>query len=169
VTATAKGFYKVELEKDRFAFVRTQDAREVKSGKATGLKGVELLAQRAPPSIRLEVDPSQGGVVASGEKFTLTGAVTDASGLLDVYVLVNDQKVYFKGMDPKGTEPRSLKFTTDFPLKEGNNTVLVVARETPDFASRRMLVIRRRPASAMTAQTVATPTQPAPASKGKVQ
>ncbi|HYX93287.1 MAG TPA: hypothetical protein VE782_17095, partial [Myxococcaceae bacterium] len=40
-----------------------------------------------------------------------------------------------------------VKFSTDFPLKEGNNTVTVVARESEDFASRRTLVIRRRPAA----------------------
>ena len=40
-----------------------------------------------------------------------------------------------------------LKFTTDFPLKEGNNNILVVARESQDFASRKGLVIRRRTAA----------------------
>jgi carboxyl-terminal processing protease len=158
-TAVAKGFYKVELEKDRFAFVRSQDAKEVKTGKPTGLKGVELIAARQPPRINLELDPAAGGLVANGDKFTLSGAVSDATGLLDVYILVNDQKVFFKGADtkdPKGAEGRSIKFTTDFNLKEGNNNVLIVARETPDFASRRTLVIRRRPAAM--AQQVAAPT-----------
>ena len=61
-----------------------------------------------------------------------------------MYVLVNDQKVFFKGVDPK-VDPHQLKFTTDFPLKEGNNNVLVVAREDAEFASRKTLVIRRRP------------------------
>ncbi|RYZ35825.1 MAG: hypothetical protein EOO71_34010, partial [Myxococcaceae bacterium] len=83
------------------------------------------------------------------------GAVKDPNGLLDVYVLVNDQKVYFKAVDPKGGEPNTLKFTADFNLKEGNNNVLVVARESTEFASRRTLVIRRRPAEV--AQKVTTP------------
>jgi carboxyl-terminal processing protease len=161
-TAVTKGFYKVELEKDRFAFVRTQDAKEVKTGKATGLKGLELLAARQPPRISLDVDPATGGLVANGDKFTLSGAVSDTTGLLDVYILVNDQKVFFKGVDPKAAEGRSLKFTTDFTLKEGNNNVLIVARETPDFASRRTLVIRRRPA-AMAQQAAAPTPAPAPA------
>jgi carboxyl-terminal processing protease len=72
-----------------------------------------------------------------------------------MYVLVNDQKVYFQGVDPKGEEPRKLKFSTELTLKEGNNNVLVVARESPEFASRRTLVIRRRPAEM--AQKLATP------------
>ena len=84
--------------------------------------------------------------------------MTDANSRLEVYVLVNDQKVFFSGVNPKASDSKSLKFSTDFTLKEGNNTVLVVARETPDFASRRMLVIRRRPAAM--AQQVAAPTPP---------
>ena len=155
--AATKGFYRVELEKDRFAFVRAQDARDAR-GKATPSKDVmTYVARRSPPDIRLDVDATQGGLVANGDKFTLSGEVNDVTGLLDMYVLVNDQKVYFQGVDPKAKdgEPRKLKFSTEFNLKEGNNSVLVVARESPEFASRRTLVIRRRPAEV--AQKVATP------------
>ena len=155
--ASTKGFYRVELEKDRFAFVRAQDARDAR-GKATPSKDVmTYVARRSPPDIRLDVDATQGGLVANGDKFTLSGEVNDVTGLLDMYVLVNDQKVYFQGVDPKAKdgEPRKLKFSTEFNLKEGNNSVLVVARESPEFASRRTLVIRRRPAEV--AQKVATP------------
>lgn len=154
VEAANKGFYRVELEKGRFAFVRAQDAREVRAGKASTPK-LAWTTTRRPPDIQLDVNPAAGGLVANGDKFTLSGVVTDPNGLLDVYVLVNDQKVFFKGVDPKGGEPNTLKFSTDFALKEGNNNVLVVARESTDFASRRTLVIRRRPAEV--AQKVASP------------
>ncbi|MBN1208101.1 MAG: PDZ domain-containing protein [Myxococcaceae bacterium] len=159
-TAVAKGFYKVSLGEERFAWVRTSDAREVKKGKASPPKKLDWITSMAPPDIHLDVDPSRGGVMAPGEKFTLTGSVTDPSGLLDVYVLVNDQKVYFKAVDPKGEEPKKLKFSTDFALKEGNNNVLVVARESPDFASRKTLVIRRRPAEVAQQLAAPTPGQP---------
>ena len=160
VTGTSKGYYKVSLGEDRFAFVRTSEAREVKNGKALPPKKVEWLTRLAPPAIHLDVDTSRGGVMANGERFTLSGTVSDPDGLLDVYVLVNDQKVYFKAVDTQGEEPRKLKFSTDFALKEGNNTILVVAREDPDFASRKMLVVRRRPAEV--AQKLAAPTPPQP-------
>ncbi|MCP3142710.1 MXAN_5808 family serine peptidase [Pyxidicoccus xibeiensis] len=155
VEAVSKGFYRVELEKGRFAFVRTQDAREQKSARGGTAPKLAWTTNHRPPDIRLDVDPAAGGLVANGEKFSLTGTVTDPNGLLDVYVLVNDQKVYFKGVDPKGGEPNTLKIATEFTLKEGNNNVLVVAREDSDFASRRTLVIRRRPAEV--AQKVASP------------
>jgi carboxyl-terminal processing protease len=159
-SAVAKGFYKVAVSEDRFAFVRAADAREVKSGKAAPPKKVDWLTRLSPPEIRLEVDSANGGVMANGERFTLSGVVMDPDGLLDVYVLVNDQKVFFKAVDPKGEEPKKLKFTTDFALKEGNNNILVVARETPDFASRKTIVVRRRPAEVAQKLAAPTPAQP---------
>jgi len=95
----------------------------------------------------LQVDQSQGGVVAPSDRFTLSGSVSEPKGLLDMYVLVNDQKVFFRTSDSPKNEPTKLKFSTDFPLKEGANSVMVVARQTQDFASRKVLVIRRRPAA----------------------
>ncbi len=162
--ASAKGFYRVELDKDRFAFVRAQDARDAR-GKPSPAKDISFVARRSPPDIKLDVDASQGGLVANGDKFTLSGEVSDVTGLLDMYVLVNDQKVYFQGVDAnaKQGEPRKLKFTTEFSLKEGNNSVLVVARESTEFASRRTLVIRRRPAEVaqkVTPPAAATATKP---------
>jgi carboxyl-terminal processing protease len=158
--AVGKGYYKVDLGEDRTAFVRTADAREAKGAKAAPLKKLDLLTNLAPPDIKLDVDTSQGGVLATGERFTLSGTVTDPDGLLDVYVLVNDQKVYFKAVDPKGDEPKKLKFTTEFALKEGNNSILVVAREDPDFQSYESLIVRRRPEAVAQKLTSSAPVQP---------
>jgi carboxyl-terminal processing protease len=148
-------FYKVDLDKGRFAFARVSDAREAKGAKPAPPKELEHLMFEDPPRISLNVDPLQGGIVVEGDRFSLSGVVTNPRSLLDMYVLVNDQKVFFKGVGPADGEPPRLKFSADFSLKEGNNNVLVVARESPDFASRRMLVIRRRPAAV--AQKLAQP------------
>ncbi len=141
------GTVKVELEKGRFAFVRAQDAHEVKSGKLATAKEFLPTPFRDPPVISVNVEPEKGGLVASGDRFTLSGTVSDPLGLLDMYVLVNDQKVFFSTVDASTPDPTHLKFTTDFPLKEGENYVLVVARQTQDYGARKALVIRRRPAA----------------------
>jgi len=145
--ARVNGTLKVELEKGRFAFVKSQNAHEVRSGKPATPKDFQSLPFREPPQITVNVEPEKGGLVASGERFTLSGTVSDPLGLLDMYVLVNDQKVYFSTVDASTPDPTHLKFTTDFPVKEGENYVLVVARQTQDYASRKALVIRRRPAA----------------------
>ncbi len=146
VLARVNGLTKVETEKGRFGFLRASDAHEARNAKAAA---PELTATpyREPPQIVLQVDQSQGGVVAPSDRFSLSGTVSEPKGLLDMYVLVNDQKVFFRTSDSPKNEPTKLKFSTDFPLKEGANTVMVVARQTQDFASRKVLIIRRRPAA----------------------
>ena len=146
VLAKVNGTLKVETDKGRFAFVRAQEAKEAKASAKPTTPEVAYLPFREPPQIVLAVDQSQGGVVAQGDRFTLNGTVTEPKGLLDMFVLVNDQKVFFRTSDSPKNEPTKLKFTTDFPLKEGTNSVVVVARQTQDFSSRKVSILRRRPA-----------------------
>jgi carboxyl-terminal processing protease len=143
-TGIVNGFTRVEVAPGRFAFVAKDKAHDAK-GKA-GVKELSSTPFRQPPEISVNVDPSQGGVVAQGDKFTLSGVASDDKGLIDLYVLVNDQKVAFMTAPAGKSEPK-MKFSTEFPLKEGNNYVMVVARETPEFVGKKMLVIRRRPAA----------------------
>ncbi len=146
VTEVARGgnMAKVEWEKDRFVFVKLADLRDAKGQKPLAPKDAVWSQFRTPATISMNVDPTQGGAVVDGEKFTLSSVVSDPQ-LLDVFVLVNDQKVFFKGA---GAEDNGkVKFSTEFSLKEGNNLVTVVARESQDFASRKSVVIRRRPAA----------------------
>lgn len=99
------------------------------------------------PVISLDVNPDQGGVVTAGERFTLSGSVTGAGEVLDFYVLVNDQKVHLQtAAAGNGKDPVKLKFAADLPLELGDNSVTAVAWEGRELASRRELVIHRRPA-----------------------
>ena len=150
---------KVEIDNDRFAFINLADIKEGKGMKAAAIKDVERPSRREPPQISLSVDAGQGGTVTDSERFVLSGVVENES-LLDVYVLVNDQKVFFQGRNA-GEEGR-IKFTTEFPLKEGNNLVTVVARESQDFSGRKTVVIRRRPAAVAQQITDTVPTKAKP-------
>lgn len=134
---------RVEWGENRFAFVKVSDLRDARGQKPVLPKDKELevVSFRTPAQINVNVDSAQGGTAVDAPTFTLSSVVTDPT-LLDVFVLVNDQKVFFKGRTPEDGD--KLKFTTEFPLKEGNNFVTVVARETQDFASRKTVVIRRR-------------------------
>ncbi len=135
---------KLEWEKDRPVFVKLSDLRDAKGQKPAPVKDAEFQHFRTPAQISMNVDPTQGGAVIDGERFTLSSVVHDAQ-LLDVFVLVNDQKVFFRGATPD--DAGKVKFSTEFSLKEGNNLVTVVARESQDFATRKSVVIRRRPSA----------------------
>jgi carboxyl-terminal processing protease len=136
------GYDKVELDKGRFAFVKAEDAREAKSGKAAPPRDLNVMTFRDAPEIGLNADLSQGAIAVDQDRYTLTGTVKSDKGLLDLYILVNDQKVFFKGADPG---QQKIAFSSDFALKEGNNSVVIVARQTSEFASRKALVVRRGP------------------------
>lgn len=152
VTELARGSQmgKIEWEKERFLFAKLADLREAKGQKITPPKETAWIHSRVPAQISMNVDPSHGGVVVEGEKFTLTCSVTDPQ-LLDAFVLVNDQKVFFRSSGPE--DKGKVSFSTEFSLKEGNNLVTVVARQTQDFASRKSVIIRRRPAAIVAQKT----------------
>lgn len=109
----------------------------------SGERPVEGLV-RNPPRILLEgVDPAQGGLVTTEGRFTLSGSASSERGPLDLYVLVNGQKVFFQRAATPGG-PAQLQFSTEFELKEGLNPVQLVASEGEGISSRKTLVIRRR-------------------------
>ncbi len=147
VSARVGSLYKVEWEKGRFGFVAAGDVQPAK-GKLSG--SITRVWQREPPRIAVSPDPSRGPARVDGEKFRLTGTASVPAGspstrLRDVFVFVNDQKVFFKVV-PEG-KTGDISFEADVALKPGNNTVTVVAREDEEFQTRRSLIVHRtRPA-----------------------
>ncbi len=131
--------YRVQLG-NRFGFV---SAKAVKEGRAADVKApaFETVEVRTEPKIQVSLDTSQGGVVTDAEKLQLSGSAVDKAGLRDLYIFVNEQKVFFEAAREPGAP---IKFNAEVPLKPGNNAVVIVAREDQDFSARRVLVIHRR-------------------------
>jgi carboxyl-terminal processing protease len=146
-TGTVSGWRRVEWQKGRFGFVATGEVASAKGARAGSI--VEAW-QREPPRIALSPDPGKGGPVVDAATFKLTGSASVPASadpdarLRDVFIFVNDTKVFFRVV-PEGAAAARLEFTADLPLKPGQNTVTVVAREDQEFQSRRSLVIYRKP------------------------
>jgi len=144
-------FYRVEWKKGRFAFASEGDVKP-----AAGYRQGTIAAawQHEPPRIALDPDPSLGARAVDADTFRLSGVATippssdpDAR-LRDVFVFVNEKKVFFKVVPENQTTPR-MEFQTEIPLKPGNNLVTVFAREDEDFQTRRSFyVLRRTPTQA---------------------
>jgi carboxyl-terminal processing protease len=151
VTSRSGAFTRVEWQKDRHAFVATSD---VDAAGGTRLSGEITQAwQRQPPRIEIAPDPAKGAPVTSANVFHLKGSAIVPKGvpgaktkLRDVFVFVNDQKVFFKVVPEDGATTR-VDFSADLPLDPGNNTVTVFAREDEEFQSRRTFHVHRRPAA----------------------
>jgi len=144
-------FQRVEWQKGRFGFVASSEVKSVK-GARSGSPAATW--QREPPRIAISPDPTRGAPVVDADTIRLSGSAVvpptldESSRLRDVFVFVNDQKVFFKVV-PEETGAKKMEFQTDLPLKPGQNLVTVVAREDEEFQSRRSLVVFRRPAAAV--------------------
>jgi carboxyl-terminal processing protease len=140
--------YKVEWKKGRHGFVSAAHVAPAKNpGAPQGT--VTSVWQREPPRIAIRPDPAKGAPVVDGESLRLEGnaVVPDSAGarstLRDVFVFVNDQKVFFKVVPEEGGQSK-MDFQADLPLKPGNNLVTVFAREDEEFQARRSFVVYRR-------------------------
>jgi carboxyl-terminal processing protease len=101
-----------------------------------------------------------------GDRLKLSGTATSqastdpgASRLRDVFVYVNEQKVFFKVV-PEEANASKLEFQADLPLKPGNNVVTVFAREDDEFQTRRSIVVYRRPPAEVAQDAGARKPQP---------
>jgi carboxyl-terminal processing protease len=163
VLARYGDFYKVEWQKGRLGFAAAADVQPVTKARREG-SAVEIW-QREPPRITLATDPARGAPVVDGDKWRVEGKASVPSAtvaavgnrLRDVFIFVNEQKIFFKVV-PEANAALQMDFAADVPLKPGNNTVTVFAREDEDFQSRRTIVVHRR-----TPAEVAQGTQKAPA------
>ena len=145
-------FYKIEWQKGRTGFLPVAAARDAGAAKPSP-KFVETW-QSEPPTIKLtNVDTSRGGIETDQDHFTLTGMAADPNGMRDLQIFVqheNDyRKVFFRTARKPGQQSvaqgaSQLDFTTDLPLKPGNTTVLIIAREDDDLQAQRQLIIHRR-------------------------
>jgi len=158
-------YWRVEWQKGRFAFAAESD---VKAAKGVRSGAIAAAWQREPPRIALSPDPLRGAPVVEGDLMKLSGSASvaasvdpGASRLRDVFIYVNDQKVFFKVV-PEATNAARMDFATDLPLKPGNNVVTVFAREDEDFQSRRSLVVYRRPPAEVAAEAVSRKPQAQP-------
>jgi len=152
VTGKTGNLYKVEWEKGRFGFVSAADVQPAK-GKREG--SITRVWQREPPRIAVSPDPSMGPAKVDGEKLHFSGTASVPVGspttrLRDVFVFVNDRKVFFKVV-PEG-KAGDIAFEADLSLKPGNNTVTVVAREDEEFQTRRTLIVHRNQAAEVAQQ-----------------
>ncbi len=91
--------------------------------------------ERRPPRIQVTRAPDPAGVAT---RVTLSGAVTDDVGVVQVVVFAGEDKVFYAGAGPR--ELRSIPFTAEIELKPGVNTLSVVAKDTDGAMTTRSVV-----------------------------
>jgi carboxyl-terminal processing protease len=143
VLGVAKGWTKVELEPGRPAFVASGGV-----ARASGSAGTAKVATRwqvTPPVITLDAPT----YAVDRETYTLTGTVTDADQVDDVYVYVSNQaakidgrKVFYRS-NRGGKDGKSLAFSVEVPLWPGSNQITIVGRERAEVRTTETFYVLR--------------------------
>ncbi len=120
------------------------------TGRAASAAGVEVV-RMAPP--RIAVAPRSDQLVATDERTTLQGTATDDHGIKDLWVMVNDKKVYYRTFPGNLPVREPVPFAADLPLKDGQNRITVIARDKGDLQSMASFSIRRPKAGEAAAAT----------------
>jgi carboxyl-terminal processing protease len=154
-------FYRVEWGKGRTGFVAATLVKEAPGAHPSFAK-VAAVQPHEPPTIRVaNLDTSHGGIEVDTDRFTLSGQAADPNGMRDLQIFVqheNDyRKVFFKTARKPGdmsTGASALEFSAELPLKPGNSTIFLIAREDDDLQAQRTIVIhRKQPAVAQAGKT----------------
>jgi carboxyl-terminal processing protease len=136
VLGTANGYVKLGLGDGRFGFARAQELEQ--GGVAPSPVPFEDAMAHAPPA--LEIPEPQ--LATRDTHAHVHGVASDDARLLDAYIFVGSRKVFYRS-NRDGSDPKSMAFDADLPLRPGVNFVTVVARENPDTTTRRTFVVRR--------------------------
>jgi carboxyl-terminal processing protease len=127
---------KIDLGGGRFAFVSSREVTP--GGSPGGSVPYDDVYLHAPPTL----DVRAASMATRDDRIKISGAATDSDRLLDVYIFVGSRKLYYKS-NRDGADGKRAAIDFDAPLRPGVNLITVVARETPDTTSRRVIVVRK--------------------------
>ncbi|MDX2055574.1 MAG: MXAN_5808 family serine peptidase [Polyangiaceae bacterium] len=128
-------FTKVNLGGARFGFVET--ARLAESAGPERLI-FETQFTRSPPLLEVK----SAALASRDGTIKIEGRATDADGVLDAYIFVGSNKVFYAS-NRQGKDRSSMSFSLNAALEPGVNIINVIARESEDTATRYTMVVRR--------------------------
>ena len=140
------GWRRVMLPKKRIAFVAPKSVRVFRAkGYSKRASALRMAKGRAAPSFSLqEYKP-----IVSTDVLRFKGIVQNDRPVQDVYVFVNDHKVFYRAYPKKGKASGAVRVPVDvvLPLDEGANVISVVVRENDEFVGRKVVGILRQKSS----------------------
>jgi carboxyl-terminal processing protease len=129
-------FLKVSLGEGRSGFVRASEVEQ--GGAPQAVVPFDDVMAHAPPAIEVNTL----ALATREPSAVVRGTATDGDRLLDGYIFVNSRKVFYQS-NRNGSDPKSMSFSAELPLRPGVNLVNVIARENPDTVGHKVFVIRR--------------------------
>ncbi|MCF6159133.1 MAG: PDZ domain-containing protein [wastewater metagenome] len=126
-------WFRITLSEDRFGWVSAKDVVEVSTAESR-VSNIEPYLQRIPPTITL--GKSLPSLLLENDQLPLSAIIEDDSHVKHAYVLVNNDKVFFKSnKDTMLRERCRLEINKDLPLEEGPNVITIIARDDQDLVA----------------------------------
>ena len=139
-----ESWYRVKMPEGRFGWI-SSDHVEISWRAYSGQQTVDdLFLQNVPPLI--ELDTQKPHDTFRQEHISLSGTVRDDNAIKYVYILVNEDKVFYKSNRDASEEDKStLAFASDVPLEDGPNIISIVTRDDQDLLSTKSFVVTQLP------------------------
>lgn len=142
-------WFRIGMPDNRFGWIPSEKVEisltdEAHSGgEDSPMAALELLLNMIPPFVDLDTETLHEAYEL--DHLPIAGTVRDDNGVQYVYILVNNNKVFYKtGHGSSGKYVSQLTFSCDVPLEEGQNVVSVVARDDQELLSSKSFVITRK-------------------------
>ena len=137
-------WFRVNMPEDRFGWISSKNVKTKNIDDFDSQKLPELFLQNVPPIIELNMQNTQD--ILDLEHLVLSGTIKDDNKVKYVYILANNDKVFYKSnKDASKKDSPELSFTCDIPLEEGPNTISIVTQDDQDLQSSKSFVITRNP------------------------
>ncbi len=160
VQGTYSGWYRVQVAKDRAAFI---SAKDVTPGGVPTPDRFRSLWQVTPPKLQIKVPT----YATSSKTIKIEGRATDQKQVKDLFVFVRNpdakisaRKIYYRS-NGKSDHPKTVRFSTVVPLWPGANYISVHARENEDVQAHETVVVFRKKKIALAKEAKAAPKKPA--------
>jgi carboxyl-terminal processing protease len=139
-------WYRVKMPEGRFGWVSSDHVEVSRDAYSSEHEAPDLLLQNIPPLI--ELDTQKPHDTFRQEYISLSGTVSDDNAIKYVYILVNEDKVFYKSNKDASEEGKSnLSFASDIPLEDGPNIISIVTRDNQDLLSTKSFVVTQLPSS----------------------
>ena len=141
-----QSWYRIKMSEGRFGWIAS-DHVEVSWGAYSSEQRIpNLLLQNVPPLIALDTQAPHD--TFRQEHITISGTVSDDNTIKYVYILVNEDKVFYKSnKDASEADKSSVSFTSDIPLEDGPNVISIVTKDNQDLLSTKSFVVTQLPSS----------------------
>ena len=141
-----QSWYRVKMPEGRFGWISSDHVEASWRAYSSEQKTPDLFLQNVPPLI--ELDTQKPHDTFRQEHISLSGTVKDDNAIKYVYILVNEDKVFYKSNRDASEEDKStLAFASDIPLEDGPNVISIVTRDDQDLLSTKSFVVTQLPSS----------------------